>query len=257
MDRRDFVKAIAGVCGAAAARSRAESGESAHNLNSRIKAIAFDGLVIFDPRSVEKRAEEQLPGRGVQFTNLWRMRQFEYSWLRTAGEQYADFWQVTGDALRYTAKSLKISLSDAQHHALMDAYRNLTPWPDVRAALPQLRRQGIRLVFLSNFTPAMLDANLKAAGLSEFFEPHLTTDRVRAYKPSQRAYQMGPDALHLQKREIAFAAFGAWDAAGAKWFGYPTVWVNRGGAQVEELNAQPNAIAADMNGLIESVLHLG
>ena len=103
----------------------------------------------------------------------------------------------------------------------------------------------------------MLDANLKSAGFSEFFDPHLTTDRVQAYKPSPRAYRMGPDAFHLQRQEIAFAAFAAWDAAGAKWFGYPTVWVNRNGAPTEELDAQPDAIAADMSGLIESVFRFG
>ena len=97
----------------------------------------------------------------------------------------------------------------------------------------------------------MLDANLKNAGLSDFFEPHLTTDRVQAYKPSPRAYQMGPDAFRLDKQEIAFAAFGGWDAAGAKWFGYPTVWVNRAGVPAEELAAQPDVIAKDFSRLIE------
>jgi 2-haloacid dehalogenase len=251
MDRRVFLKAVAVAMGATAVRARGLQRESSSS--GSIKAIAFDGFVIFDPRSVEKRVEEQLPGRGAELTNLWRTRQFEYCWLRTSGGQYADFWQVTDDALRYTAKSLKISLTGAQHDALMDAYLNLTPWPHAREGLAELRRQGIRLAFLSNLTAAMLDANLKAAGLSQFFEPHLTTDRVQAYKPSPRAYQMGPDVLRLEKQEIAFAAFGAWDAAGAKWFGYPTVWVNRGGVPAEELGAQPDVTAKDLSGLIKFV----
>ena len=251
MDRRVFVKAVAGAVGATAVRAQGLQKES--RANGRIKAIAFDGFVIFDPRSVEKRVEEQLPGRGAELTNLWRTRQFEYCWLRTSGGQYADFWKVTDDALRYTAKSLMISLTGAQHDALMDAYLNLTPWPDVHEGLAELKRQGIRLAFLSNLTAAMLDANLKAAGLREFFEPHLTTDRVQAYKPSLRAYQMGPDAFRLHKSEIAFAAFGGWDAAGAKWFGYPTVWVNRGGVPAEELGAQPDVMAKDLSGLIAFV----
>ena len=147
-------------------------------------------------------------------------------------------------------------IHDNAHPALVaheEAYRSLTPWPDVREGLAELRRRGIRLAFLSNLTAAMLDANLKQAGLSEFFEPHLTTDRVQAYKPSPRAYQMGLDAFGLQKSQIAFAAFGAWDAAGAKWFGYPTVWVNRGGVPPEELGAQPDRVAKDFSGLVEFV----
>ena len=246
------MKTITGVTGGVLASRTAQPQETLEP-TSRIKAIAFDGFVIFDPRSVEKRVEEQFPGRGAEFTNLWRTRQFEYCWLRTSGGRYADFWHLTDDALRYTAKSLKVSLTGAQHDALMEAYRTLTPWPDVREGLAELRRRGIRLAFLSNLTAAMLDANLKQAGLAEFFEPHLTTDRVQVYKPSPRAYQMGLDAFHLGKREIAFAAFGGWDAAGAKWFGYPTVWVNRGGVPQEELDAQPDVIAKDFRGLIEFV----
>jgi 2-haloacid dehalogenase len=135
----------------------------------------------------------------------------------------------------------------------MDSYRNLQPWPDVADGLAQLRRRGIKMAFLSNFTSAMLDANLKTAGLSEFFEFHMTTDRVRAYKPSPRAYEMGTEVLGLQKSTIAFAAFAPWDAVGAKWFGFPTVWVNRGAVQAEHLDAQPDAIAKDLSGLIEFI----
>ena len=134
---------------------------------------------------------------------------------------------------------------------MLQCFWEFKPWPDALSALQRIKTAGVRLVFLSNFTAAMLDANLKSAGLSEFFQPHLTTDRVQAYKPSPRAYQMGPDVLGLQKREIAFAAFGAWDAAGAKWFGYSTVWVNRGGVPAEELDAHPDLVAKDFGGLVE------
>ena len=253
MDRREFTRIAAGAVGGVSLFTRQAEAQAFLPSVNQIKAIAFDGFVVFDPRSVDKRVEEQLPGRGTEFTTLWRTRQFEYCWLRTAGSRYADFWHLTDDALRYTAKSLKISLAALQHDALMDAYRNLTPWPDVRDGLAELRRRGLRLAFLSNLTAAMLDANLKAAGLSEFFEPHLTTDRVQAYKPSPRAYQMGPDSFRLQKREIAFAAFGGWDAAGAKWFGYPTVWVNRAGSPQEELDAQPDVVAKDFGSLVNFV----
>ena len=253
MNRRTLLRTMAGVASAAAILGRHAQTEESHPAGKQIKAIAFDGFVIFDPRTVEKRVVELLPDRGVEFAKLWRTRQFEYSWLRTAGDRYADFWQVTDDALRYSANSLNVSLSDMQHDALMDSYRNLRPWPDVADGLAQLRRRGIGMAFLSNFTSAMLDANLKTTGLSEFFEPHMTTDRVRAYKPSPRAYQMGPEGFGIQKSAIAFAAFAPWDAVGAKWFGFPTVWVNRGAVPAEQLDAQPDAIAKDLRGLIEFI----
>lgn len=253
MNRRRFVSTFAGALGATVLGDPGAEAQKQQDRPGAIKAVAFDGFVIFDPRSVEQRVEAQLPGKGAEFTNLWRMRQFEYCWLRTSGGRYADFWHVTEDALRYAAKSLKISLNGVQHDGLMEAYLKMTPWPDVGDGLAELRRRGIRLAFLSNLTAAMLDANLKAAGLSEFFEPHLTTDRVQAYKPSPRAYQMGPDVFRLEKREIAFAAFGGWDAAGAKWFGYPTVWVNRGGVPSDELDSQPDFVAKHFNELVEFV----
>jgi 2-haloacid dehalogenase len=214
-----------------------------------IRAIVFDGFVIFDSRAVAKRVEEVVAAKATDFANLWRTRQFEYTWLRTLGGQYQDFWRVTQDALTYTAASLKISLSPEQRDRLMSIYLELPAWPDVPDALAAFRRHGIKLAFLSNLTKAMLDANVARNKLQEFFAPHLTTDRVRAYKPSPKAYQMAVDAFRMQREEIAFAAFGGWDAAGAKWFGYPTAWVNRAGAAVEGLGVQPDEISNDMSGL--------
>lgn len=253
MNRRTLLKTLAGAASVAAVGGHDARTQEPRAPKSDIRAIAFDGFVIFDPRSVEKRVLELVPDKGAEFANLWRSRQFEYTWLRTAGNRYVDFWQVTDDALRYTANSLNVSLSSAQHDALMDSYRNLRPWPDVADGLAELRRRGIRMAFLSNFTSAMLDANLKEAGLSEFFETHMTTDRVRAYKPSPQAYQMGPDGFGLEKNAIAFAAFAPWDAVGAKWFGFPTAWINRGSVQAEQLDAEPDVIPKDLNGLIEFI----
>jgi len=97
----------------------------------------------------------------------------------------------------------------------------------------------------------MLHSNLAAAKLEEYFEPHLTTDRVRAFKPSPVANQTGVDSFALERHEIAFAAFASWDAAGAKWFGYPTIWVNRTNGQLEDLDIQPDATASTFRGVVE------
>lgn len=186
--------------------------------------------------------------------NAWRTRQFEYAWLRTLGDQYADFWNVTSDALRFAAQSLGIPMSDPAREELMGVYLQLKAWPDVRPALETLRTAGIRFAFLSNLTAPMLDAAVKNSGLEEFFEPHLSTDRVRAFKPDRRAYQLGPRAFALPTLEIAFCASAGWDAAGAKWFGYPTFWVNRTGQAVEQLQAQPDGMGAGMSDLVDFVL---
>jgi 2-haloacid dehalogenase len=249
VDRRKFVTLAAGGVAAAAAIAPAANGAQ-----TRIKAIAFDGFPIIDPRPVFAKAEEIFPGKGLELSNAWRTRQFEYTWLRTLGGRYADFWQVTEASLVFAAKMLKIDLSADQRDQLMQAYLRLKAWPDVAPALQQFKDAGIRMAILSNLSNAMLDAAVKNSGLEGFFEDHLSTDKVRASKPDPRAYQMGVDAFNLRKEEIAFAAFAGWDAAGAKWFGYPTFWVNRLNLPVEELDATPDGIGSGLGDLVKFVL---
>jgi 2-haloacid dehalogenase len=252
VNRRDFAALAAG--GLVAAAVSAE-GRRAHAADGRgIKAIAFDGFPIIDPRPVFAKVEEIFPDKGLALSNAWRNRQFEYAWLRTLGGRYADFWQVTEEALGYAAEALKIDLSASQRHQLMQTWLELKAWPDVAPALQQLKAVGIRLAFLSNLTGAMLDSAVKNSGLEGFFEPHLSTDRVRAFKPDPRAYQMGLDAFKLRREEIAFAAFAGWDAAGAKWFGYPTFWVNRLHLPLEELSATPDGVGSNLGDLAKFVL---
>ena len=135
----------------------------------------------------------------------------------------------------------------------MDAYLNLKIYPDVLPALKVLKEKGLRLGFLSNFTPRMLAAGIKNSGLEAYFEQLLSTDRVRAFKPSPAAYQIGIDAFRLKKEEIVFAAFAGWDAAGAKWFGYKTFWVNRLGTPTEELGVMPDGIGSGLSDLVNFV----
>jgi 2-haloacid dehalogenase len=251
-NRREFMTLVSGGLAAAAATTRIDRALAANG--AKIKAIAFDGFPIIDPRPVLAKTEEIFPGKGTELTNAWRTRQFEYTWLRTLGGNYADFWRVTEESLVFAAKTLKLDLPADRRDQLMNAYLGLKAWPDVAPALKQLKDAGIRLAFLSNFTNAMLDAAVKNSGLEGFFEGHLSTDKVKAFKPDPRAYQMGIDAFKLKKEEIAFAAFAGWDAAGAKWFGYPTFWVNRLNAPVEELGVAPDGIGAGLGDLVKFVL---
>jgi 2-haloacid dehalogenase len=218
-----------------------------------IQAIAFDGFPIIDPRPVSSRGEELFPGRGAELINAWRTRQFEYTWLRTLSNSYVDFWQVTEEALVFAAKSLKLGLPSDKRDRLLQTYLELKAWPDAPPALKSLKETGIRMAFLSNFTAKMLDAAVKNSGLEGIFEPHLSTDRVKAYKPDARAYQMGIDAFGLKRDQIVFAASAGWDAAGAKRFGYRSFWVNRMNLPAEELGVVPDATGANMADLVSFV----
>jgi 2-haloacid dehalogenase len=252
VNRRQIMTLAAG--GVAAVNAIAPAGQALAAADHKIKAVAFDGFPIIDPRPVFARAEEIFPGQGPELSNAWRIRQFEYTWLRSLGGRYVDFWQVTEAALVFAAKALKIDLSAGQRDQLMRTYLELKAWPDVAPALKQLKAAGIRMAILTNLTDTMLDAVVKNSGLEGFFQPHLSTDKVRAFKPDPRAYQMGVDAFGLRKDEIAFAAFAGWDAAGAKWFGYPTFWVNRLNTPLEELDAVPDGIGTGLDDLVKFVL---
>jgi 2-haloacid dehalogenase len=179
----------------------------------------------------------------------WRTRQFEYTWLRTVAGRYADFWQVTEDALVFAAKELGVDLDSERRAQLMNAYLELKTWPDVAPSLKSLKAAGLRVVFLSNFSRRMLEAGIRNSGLDGMFEQLLTTDEVKQFKPAPRAYQLAVDALGLKREAIAFAAFAGWDASGAKWFGFPTVWVNRLNAPTEELSVSPDLTCNDLSGL--------
>src|SRR6266851_9543454 len=96
----------------------------------RFKAIAFDYFVLFNPDSVVPEVEEVFPGKGRDFTNLWRTRQFEYTWLRSITDRYVDFFAVTEDALVYATNAMKLELTAEDKRRLLDAYLHLTPWPD-------------------------------------------------------------------------------------------------------------------------------
>jgi len=200
-----------------------------------IRAICFDLFTLFDPRSVVRVAETLVPEGAAELCEAWRVRQFEYAWLRAAAGTYLSFRDVTRDALDYAARARRIELSEAGRDALVSAYSRLDVWPDTRAALAAWRAAGLRLAPLANYSPDMLDPLLEQAGLAEAFDARISTDAARTFKPDPRAYALGVSTLGLPREQIAFAAFGGWDAAGARWFGFPTFWVNRLGMPSEAL----------------------
>jgi 2-haloacid dehalogenase len=221
-DRRTFLAVAGALASELTTQASAVERPSSKGIGteSKIRAIAFDAFPIIDATPVAMAVQTMFPGKADALLNAWRARQFEYAWLRTLGGAYTDFWQTTRDALVFAAASSGLPLTDAGCDQLMQTYRELKAWPDVRAALETLREAGIRMAFLSNFTAAMLESAVQNSGLHGFFEAHLTTDRVRAFKPDPRAYSMGLKGFGLRREELVFCAAAGWDAVGAKWFGY-------------------------------------
>ena len=220
----------------------------------RFKAVAFDYFVIFDANSIVPEVERAFPGKSAEFVRIWRGKQFEYCYLRTITGRFADFSAVTEDALAYAAEALHLELPADTRRRLLDAYLNLKPWPDAADGLRKLKAAGVRIITISVFSERMLRANAEHAGIADLFDELLSTEVNQTYKPDPRAYALGMEHLHLKKDEIAFAAFGAWDAYGAKSFGYPTFWVNRFNVPAEELGLKADGMSNNFQGLLDFVL---
>ena len=207
-----------------------------------VRAVAFDAFVLFDPRPFWQALEREFPGRGGAVAEGFRTRLFEYGWLRVLGGRYEDFWALSQDALDAAASAQGVRLAAPVRTSLLREWAALPAWPDAVAGVRALADRGYALAVLSNWSPRMLDDALDRVGLRPSVLA-LSTDRVRSYKPDPRAYALAPEAFGLSRARIAFVAFAAWDAAGASWFGFRSVWMNRAKATPESLDAGPISMA--------------
>jgi 2-haloacid dehalogenase len=210
----------------------------------KIRAVLFDAYgTLFDVHSVVLAAEQLFPGRGETLSLLWRDKQIEYSRLVTmSGEpelHYRPFWDITRAALQHSAERLGLALTPAAEKRLMNEYRHLSAFPENREVLVELKRRGMPAGILSNGNPEMLDVAVKSAGFGELLAHVVSVHPVRRFKTDPAAYALGPAALGLPAREILFVSSNGWDALGATWFGYSTLWVNRSGAPAERLGPPP------------------
>jgi 2-haloacid dehalogenase len=199
-----------------------------------VRALVFDAYgTLYDTQSVLARAEELCPGKGELVTQLCRLKQLEYTWLRALMQEYADFWEVTHAALDFALKAAGVEPSEAIRAPLMDNYLGLDPYPEAREALTALT--GRRLAILSNGSPSMLLALVRNSGLDQWIEAVISVDGARSYKPHPSCYALVEQRLGVAKEEVLFVSSNGFDVAGAKAFGFNVAWIRRGGAGVDTL----------------------
>lgn len=220
---------------------------AASSPHGQIRALAFDGFTIFDPRAIPAAVSAMFPDTGKALASAWTAKIFELSWIETAAGRYSGFRALADAALLQAGEAHGVAISPENRARLVSIFANLPLWPDAAATLHSLRQSGMRLVFLSNLEQGDLEANMRRHGLDAVMEPPLSTDRVGAFKPSRRAYAMGTVHFGLPADGIGFAAFGGWDALGAKWFGYRTAWVNRLSSPAERLSPGPDISGGDLS----------
>ena len=191
-----------------------------------IKAVVFDAYgTLYDIQSVAEVTEEAFPGYGEIITQVWRIKQLEYTWLRSLMQRYEDFSVVTRDSLAYTLRTLGLSDEPSAFDAIIAKYRHLDPYPDALAALSALRDK--RLAILSNGSPDMLTALVKNTGLDRLLEATISVDDARLFKPAPSAYALIESTLHVAPADVLFVSSNPWDACGAKAFGLNVAWIER------------------------------
>lgn len=206
---------------------------------SNVAACVFDAYgTLYDFNSAAARCRDRLGGKADELSALWRLKQLQYTWLRSLMGAYAPFWQVTGEALDFSMTSLGLSGADLRSQ-LMDCYKNIEPFPEVPGVLARIKEKGMRLAILSNGSPDMLDAAAKHAKLDRVLEVSLSVDAVKIFKPDRRVYQLATEHFGLPAGRIAFFSSNGWDAHGAQQFGFQTVWLNRTGQPREHLPGAP------------------
>jgi 2-haloacid dehalogenase len=211
----------------------------------KLRAVLFDAYgTLFDVHAVVLLAEQLFPGHGERLSLLWRDKQIEYTRLVTmsgpGGEHYRPFWELTRAGLRYAAARLGLVLDPVSEDRLMNQYRHLSAFPENREVLAELQRRRVPAGILSNGDPEMLSVAVNSAGLADSLQHVISVDAVRRYKTDPAAYALGTAAFGLPAREILFVSSNGWDAIGATWFGYTTLWVNRTGAPPEALGTEPS-----------------
>ena len=191
-----------------------------------IKAFVFDAYgTLYDVQSVAAVTDAAFPGRGAYITQVWRLKQLEYSWLRSLMGRYEDFWTVTRDSLSYTLKTLGLTPDEHLFEDVAEAYNRLTPYPDAESALEALA--GHRLAIFSNGSPDMLSALVRNSGLGRYLEAAISVDERQVFKPDARAYELVERRLGVRPDEVIFVSSNGFDVAGAKSFGFRVVRIER------------------------------
>ncbi|HET6829404.1 MAG TPA: haloacid dehalogenase type II [Ramlibacter sp.] len=218
------------------------------------KAVLFDAYgTLFDVYSVGLLAEQLFPGQGQALSVLWRDKQIEYTRLVTTsneGAHYRPFWELTRAGLRYACKRLGLDLTSEREQQLMNQYRHLSAFPENRDVLQALKRKRVTTGILSNGDPDMLGVAVRSAGMEDLLDHVLSVDSVRKYKTHPDAYALGPQATGLPAQQILFVSCNGWDALGAAWYGFRTLWVNRYQLPFEELGTQPTRTGTSLRDVL-------
>jgi len=229
-----------------------------------IQTVVFDAYgTLFDVYAIGELAEELYPGQGTAISVLWRDKQIDYTRLitmsdphRTEGSRYyQSFWDITRSALLYTLERFKLNAKPEHIDALMGQYAKLTPFAENLGVLQSLKDRGITTAILSNGSPDMLETAVSSAGMTDLIDHIISVDPIRLFKTSPESYALVQQTLLAEKQDILFVSSNAWDALGATWFGFPTLWVNRQHLPFETIGPRPSYTGHDLTRVLDVFNH--
>lgn len=192
----------------------------------KIEAVVFDAYgTLYDVQSVATVTEESYPGYGSAITQIWRIKQLEYTWLRSLMQRYESFWNVTRESLQFTLDGLGLEYSETAFRKIMDKYLWLDLYPDAKQTLADL--SGLKLAILSNGSQEMLDALVKNTGIDTALQATISIESKQIFKPSPRTYDLIGEKLGVKPANVLFVSSNGFDACGAKSYGLNVAWIER------------------------------
>ena len=217
-----------------------------------IKAIIFDAYgTLFDVNSAAKKCKGKIGDKWEGFANYWRTTQLEYTWLRSLMNRHKDFWQVTEDSLDKSMQAFKIDSS--MRNELLDLYKVLSTFPEVKEVLNKLKEKNYKLAILSNGTPFLLNELVKSNNLDNIFDDIFSIEEVKTYKPDPKVYNIPIKKYQIQKNEVAYLSANTWDVSAGGNYGFNPVWINRNNSIFDNLDYVPKYQVKHLGGLLDII----
>ncbi len=216
-----------------------------------IKAIIFDAYgTLFDVNSAAEKCKDKIGSKWESFSNYWRTTQLEYTWLRSLMKRHKDFWKITEDSLD---KSMKVfNINPNMKSELLDLYKILSPYPEVKETLQLLKEKNYKLSILSNGTPSLLDELVTSNNLN-VFDDIFSVEEVGIFKPDSKVYDIPVKKYKIEKREVAFLSANTWDVSGGGNYGFNAVWVNRNNIIFDNLDYSPENQINNLKHLLDII----
>ena len=218
----------------------------------KTKAVVFDAYgTLFDVNSAAKKCKDKIGAKWEAFANFWRTTQLEYTWLRSLMRRHKNFWDITEDSLD---KSMKVfNINKNMKNELLSLYKILSPYPEVKGVLEDLKKKNFKLAILSNGTPDLLNELVESNKLNNLFDDLFSIEEVKIYKPDPRVYELPIKKYKIKSEEITFLSANTWDVSGGGNFGYNSIWVNRHNSIFDMLDFQPKNEISNLTQLLDIV----